>query len=219
MAQSKKSTGGTRKKTTTTQPADTQESKTQETQGTEDQGQTTEAPTQDVAETQEPTTSEDTQAPEEETQPEPEVEEPEFDGPEELRGLALRLDDYVNSMAPNVPLDSSDIQTNQMKLRSLIDVLLKTRDELFGEAMKLVVGAVRDNRKGVFSERLVFRGFPQMRLARSERQKLETLVSLLLATADANNPSKVKDVVDMNVVFRYVTDNDQQQRLQSYYGM
>jgi hypothetical protein len=25
--------------------------------------------------------------------------------------------------------------------------------------------------------------------------------------------------VDMNVVFRYVTDNDQQQRLQSYYGM
>lgn len=217
MAQSKKSTGGTRKKTTT-QTTEAKEPKTQETQGTEDQGQTTEAQTQDVAETQEPTTPEDTQAPEENTQPEPEVEEPEFDGPEELRGLALRLDDYVNSMAPNVPLDSSDIQTNQMKLRSLIDVLLKTRDELFGEAMKLVVGAVRDNRKGVFSERLVFRGFPQMRLARSERQKLETLVSLLLATADANNPSKVKDVVDMNVVFKYVTDNDQQQKLQSYYG-
>lgn len=207
---------GTTKKTTTTQASTegTTEEQTTATEGTTEE--------QNTAPTEPATTEEQAPAETEATAPaeeEPAAEEPSFEVPDALQGLATRLNDYVLAMGPNQPLNADEIQTQQLKLRAVINSLLKTEDELFGDAMKHVVSVVRENRKGVFSERLIFRGFPQMKLARSERQRLEILVSLLLSTADAKTPSKVTDVVDMNVVFRYVTDNDQQQRLQSFYGM
>jgi hypothetical protein len=130
----------------------------------------------------------------------------------------MKLDEYIENMAPNKMVEQDDVVRNQLRLRSIINLLMGTPAESFGDAMKSVVKKVRDNRKGVFSERLIFRGFPQIKIARSERQKLETLVTLLLATADAKQPAKVKDVVDMNVVYRYVKNDEQQQKLQSYYG-
>lgn len=199
--------------------------------------QTVEVPAKDTPETQEtqaPETAPETQETEaptqtpEVTEPTPEVvkdespvkEEPttELEGEESKDVLSVKLSAYIENMAPNKMVETDEIVRNQMRLRSIINLLLATPPESFNDAMKSVVKKVRAERKGAFSERLIFRGFPQIKIARSERQKLETMISLLLATADAKQPGKVKDVIDMNVVYRYVKNDEQQQKLQSYYG-
>lgn len=205
---------GTSKKKTETQSAD--ESKVKDTQTeTEVTEPETETPTPPETVEEKDTSSEE-QAP-----PPAEKDVKEEDVVQESDAgsrLGDKLDAYIEAMAPNKMVESSDIQNNQMRLRSVINLLLATPDESFNDAMKTVVKKIRSARKGAFSERLIFRGFPQIKIARSERQKLETLITLLLATADAQQPGKVKEVVDMNVVYRYVKNDDQQQKLQSYYG-
>lgn len=217
--------GTTAKKTETkTAETKTQETTTEENQQAPTEGTQTEQTSEETTQTQASGDTTENKEPEVTKDPEPEKEQakeepkPSIDVPEGLESLAAKIDQYTAAMAPNMMVETDEILRNQLRLRSIINIVLATPAEQFNDAMKLLVKKVRAERKGAFSERLVFRGFPQIKLARSERQKLETLVSLLLATADAQQPGKVKDVVDMNVVNRYVKNDDQQQKLQSYYG-
>jgi hypothetical protein len=135
-----------------------------------------------------------------------------------LRQIAYRFDQYVAAMDPKAPQTSQSIQKQQLKLRTVVNNILDLPDEKFADGMKMLIQGVRQNRKGAFSEAHLFRGFPELRIARAERQKLEQLLSLLLASADSKSPKKVTEVVDLNVLFRYLNSNDQQQKLQSFYG-
>jgi len=140
------------------------------------------------------------------------------DVPEGLESIAYQLSEYIAAMSPGKAQTGDSLQKNQLRLRSVINAVLLLPDDKFGDGMKFVVAAVRKFRKTVFNEMYVFRGFPQLKIGRGDRQKLETLVSLLLATADSKSPKQVTKVVDMDVVTRYVTDNNQMQKLQSFYG-
>lgn len=100
----------------------------------------------------------------------------------------------------------------------MINNVLDLADDRFGDGLKFLARVIRAHRTTVFSETMIFRGFDRMRVSRGERQRLETLISLLLATADVKNPKDVNKSVDMKVVYRFVTDNNQQQKLQSFYG-
>lgn len=140
------------------------------------------------------------------------------EAPEDLKSIAYQLGEYIDAMRPNKGQTGDSLHKSQLKLRGVVNAVLQLPDEKFDEGMKFLVGAVRAYRDDVFSERFIFRGFPQLRISRPERQKLETLISLLLATADSKSPKTVSKTVDLNVVLRYVNDNNQQQKLQSYYG-
>jgi hypothetical protein len=221
----KKGTATKKTTTTKTEAKTAEENQTQETQQTETGVTEDQAPTETGDTTQEsgeqtsPETGGDTTPP----TPEPTTqsggdEQGNDPAEEETDVLSVKLNAYIENMAPNKMVEQDEIIRNQLRLRSIVNLLMATPAESFNDAMKSVVKKIRAERKGVFSERLIFRGFPQIKIARSERQKLETLVSLLLATADAQQPAKVKDVVDMNVVYRYVKNDEQQQKLQSYYG-
>lgn len=146
------------------------------------------------------------------------TEEYQKNAPEGLAGIGYKLGQYIDAMQPHRPQDSATLQQHQLKLRGVVNNVLDLPDEKFAEGMKFLIGAIRKHRNGVFNELYLFRGFESMRTARVERQKLEQLLSLFLATADSKSPTKVKDVVDLRVVFKYVTNNDHQQKLQSYYG-
>lgn len=140
------------------------------------------------------------------------------EAPEGMGGIGYKLGGYIDDMQPHLAQTEASLQKSQLKLRGVINNVLGLGDSQFNDGMKFLVKAVRDHRKTVFSETMVFRGFDRLRIGRGERQKLETLISLLLATADVKNPKDVKKSVDMKVVYRFVSDNDQQQKLQSYYG-
>jgi hypothetical protein len=138
--------------------------------------------------------------------------------PEGMGSLAYQLGQYIDAMKPGKAQTGDSLQKNQLKLRSVINAILQLPDEKFSDGMKFLTAVIREHRDGVFNERYVFRGFPQIRVARTERQKLETLITLFLATADSKSPKSVSKNVDMTVVMRFVTNNDQQQKLQSFYG-
>lgn len=135
-----------------------------------------------------------------------------------LKQIAYRFDQYVADMDPKVPQTTETLLKHQLKLRTLVNNVLDLPDEKFADGWKMLIKGIGQNRKGAFSESHLFRGFPQLRVARAERQKLELLLSLLLASSDSKSPKKVPEVVDLNVVFRYLSNNDQQQKLQSFYG-
>lgn len=138
--------------------------------------------------------------------------------PKGLSSIAYQLGEYIMAMSPGKGQTTDSLQKNQLKLRSVINSVLLLPDDKFADGMKLILAGVRKYRDGVFSELHIFRGFATLRVSRPERQKLETLISLLLATADSKSPKAVTKVVDMDVIMRYVTNNDQMQKLQSFYG-
>jgi hypothetical protein len=140
------------------------------------------------------------------------------DKPSPFSSISLMLGEYIDGMAPNIPQTPDSISKNQMKLRAIINGVLNMKEENFDGGMKGLIVAVREYRTKAFAEHLVFRGFAQLRVPRAERQKLESLVSLLLASADSNNPKQISDVVDLDVLLKHVGDNGHHQKLQSFFS-
>lgn len=120
---------------------------------------------------------------------------------------------YAAAMAPNMPQTEQSIQQSQRRLKTTIDTLLRLPAEEFGAAIKAVVATIGEHREGSFNERYLFRGFPGLRLPAQDRTRFELMLSLLTTASDVKSFSEVKKHVSMDVLFKYITDNDQQQKL------
>lgn len=136
---------------------------------------------------------------------------------EALAAVKNAFDDYITVMGPGVPHTDASIASNQLKLRKAFNLMLRVADSQFEEAIKLARKIIRNHRSDVFSERMVFRGFSTLKISSDERKRLETLVSLMLAYADANQKSQVPKQIDFDVAMRYIPKEDEQQKLRSFF--
>lgn len=132
--------------------------------------------------------------------------------------LKSMLNGYVEGMATNRPLESGEVRQRQMELRSILDTTLSIDGEDFSDAMALVIGVIRDNRKGVFNERYVFRGFPELQLPHEALRLFENKVTLFLAAADCQNPADVSKSIDLRVLCRDITNADHVSKIMTYFG-
>ena len=136
----------------------------------------------------------------------------------ELQGFVHLIDEYIDSMKPTKRISERQLLSNQMKLRSIINTLFDQSEKHFDEAMKILLSAMREHRNGVFSEYSIMRGFPNLRVNKSERQRLENIINLLMVSVDSQNPRAVSHSIDFNVLFRYVRDNREQSLIQSFFS-
>lgn len=132
--------------------------------------------------------------------------------------LEQSLESYAKEMAPGIRQTNDSIVRHQMTLHRIVNSVLSLTENDFHKGMKMLVRIVRENRKGAFSDRHAMRGFERLRLSHDQLVRFESLMSLLMSAADMENPKAVKKVVDFKVLFRSVTDNEQQQRLQEYFS-
>lgn len=135
-----------------------------------------------------------------------------------VEGVKRDLDEYASSMGSNANLEMDDIVRYQMRLRSAINNLLNLEGDEFDRAMKQTLEFIRTHRNTLFAANNLFRGFPQLKLSSRELKRFEHLLNLLVSAADQQNPRNVTKVVDLNVVFRYVTDNAHQQKLTNFFS-
>ena len=135
-----------------------------------------------------------------------------------LAAVKLAFDDYIETMKPNIPHDQNSLVRGQLKLRKAINRFLNVDAQKFDETIKLVRDIVRAHRSGVFSEIMVFRGFSQLTVSAPERKRLETLVTILLAYADAHQKSQVASQIDFNVAMRYIPKEDEQEKIRSFFN-
>ena len=125
---------------------------------------------------------------------------------------------YVSEMAPNVTQTLDSLVKRQMLLIDGLNILLRQDDQAFPKALTAVIDLVRQHRKTVFSELMLFRAFPSLRITRAERQKIETLLTVLTTAADVKNPRLVKNHVNFEVLAARLGNDMQRQRLESYFG-
>lgn len=128
------------------------------------------------------------------------------------------LDDYATKMAPNFPVTEDAIRSNQIRLKNVINTIMSSDDEVFEEVMTAAIKRVRSNRTGAFSDVMVYRGFPSLRIRQEERKRFEMLLQLMLAAADSKTTKQISDKVDLSVILRYINNDAQQNRLQSFFS-
>lgn len=135
----------------------------------------------------------------------------------DLQVFVQQIDDYIDAMHPSKRQNKEQLLRNQAKLHSIFNTLLSQEQRLFEEAVKILLTAIRANRDTVFSEYSIMRGFPELRINKSQRQRLEQLINIFFVAADSQNPRDISHSVDFSVVFRYVRNNREQQLLQSFF--
>lgn len=187
-----------------------------ETQASEDQS-TSKEETETKTEDKGGDKSESTKGETKEPQPKP---EPKLAVSQDDRVATVQkaLDEYVANMSGNVPVTEDDVRTNQIRLKNTINAILSSNDEIFDEVFTEAVKRIRANRTDAFRDVLVYRGFANMRIRQEERKRFEMLLQLLLACSDSKNIKSIGDKVDLSVVLRYVKNDEQANRLQSFFG-
>ncbi len=199
-----------------TKVEETQESTKTESTSTETQASGDDSASKDESETQPTEDSGDTkEEPAPENKPEPKLAVSQDD---RVAFVQKSLDDYVQNMGPNVPVTEDDIRSNQIRLKNTINSVLSADDAIFDEVFTEAVKRIRADRKGAFRDVLVYRGFATMRIRQEERKRFEMLLQLMLACADSKNIKSIGDKVDLGVVLRYVKNDEQANRLQSFFG-
>lgn len=128
------------------------------------------------------------------------------------------LDQYVANMALNKPNSTKEMARNQSRLNVSINQALNADPSQFKELWQMIIEYFRAHRKGVFGEHAIFRAWNEVPLAGNDRQRLEQVLNLLMASADSSNPRQVTSVVDLNIVQRYLSNETQRQNLMSYYN-
>lgn len=135
-----------------------------------------------------------------------------------VRRIENGLNDYAKNMALNQNLETREIVRYQMRLRSVINDLFNLSGEEFDEGVKTLVSFIRKYRKSLFHERNLFRGFWSLKLSKNEVRRFEHLLNLFVTAADKNSPRSAIDDVDFNVLFRYVTDSKEQEKLSAFFS-
>lgn len=173
--------------------------------------------------TDEPST-EATDTVSEDTTVEPATEQPQSESEstvvsDPVKPIVNTFSEYAQAMKPGTPVTIQDITRWQMRLRNAVNTMLKIDARYFSEAMLAVIGIIRENRDGAFSPRMLYRGHPQLRVSSSELTALQSVLNLLTTSADYNNPRDINDMVDLNVVFGHLNDDEAQNKLTSFYQL
>lgn len=136
-----------------------------------------------------------------------------------VQPIVNTFNDYAENMKPGTPVSIKEITRWQMRLRNAVNIMLKIDPQYFSEAMMAVIGIIRENRDGAFSPRMLYRGHPELRVSSSDLVAFQSVLNLLTTSADYNNPRDINEMVDLNVVFRHLNDDEAQNKLTSFYQM
>lgn len=123
---------------------------------------------------------------------------------------------YAKQMAPGVAVDDGIVRRNQIALLNAFNTTLRNADT-FDQNMKFILKTIRDGRKGIFSDAYAFRGFNSLRLSPAQYKRFESLFTLFIAAADVGAPKKVGKLIDINIVSRYLNDDDERSLVFSFF--
>lgn len=138
--------------------------------------------------------------------------------PEYLQKIQASLDEFAHNMALNQNLTPKEMARYQMRFRSAINNVLNLEGERFDEGFNLLIEFVRKHRNTLFAMRNVFRGFRVINLSETERKRFEHLVNLITCAADFKNPRQATNTVDLKVMFRYMDNESERQKISNFFS-
>lgn len=130
-----------------------------------------------------------------------------------------RLQDYVATMKPGVPMTAGQGVLYQRKLWNCIQLTLRQENSEFIRHYAELLRVVKENRhrQGVFNERYVYRFFSELNLGAEELSNFRRLVNLLLCTCDIGSRHLALRQIDMRTTLAGIVDEQQRQRIASFY--
>lgn len=128
---------------------------------------------------------------------------------QELRAFVHQLDEYIDARNPRRRMNRQQLLSAQRQFDSLLRTMFSYSQRRFNEAMKVLIGAVREHRKGVFHESRCLAGVNELPINRSGRQRMEMMANMLLAAADSQNPRDISHTVNLEVALRYFPQGNQ----------
>lgn len=140
------------------------------------------------------------------------------------RGLGLKLieeglKDYVATMRPGVPHSGEEGPNAQSALYRVITNVFRQTGSDFSAAMNMLLGTVRENRKGAFNERYVFRYMDRVKLNSQERRNFERTINLLIATCEPATRQDGLKQIDLDATVSGFGDPNLIQKLSEYFSV
>lgn len=132
--------------------------------------------------------------------------------------IKQNLESYLTAMSGKI--SDVDAAKQQNLLYQTIVRTLNLQGQEFTEGWTLLLDFVNNNRTKLFHDRLAFRGFPHLVLADRDRKNFESLLTLLLKTADPETRyQQASENTNFNQVLREITNEEVRQRLLAYYNV
>lgn len=137
-----------------------------------------------------------------------------------IQSVKDRLTEYVEKMAPGRPISNADGAFQQRQLwQGVILHLLRQPAQVFVVGWAELLRVVNENRKGCFSPQYVNRFQEDLRLTMAERRSLQRLVHLAFVTADGGSRRLALKQVDLHQILSGLEDEDQRQKVISFYEL
>lgn len=130
-----------------------------------------------------------------------------------------RLADYVAGMAPGKPLTNEAGVAFQMSLWNSIKIMLAKQGSEFVLHYSEMLKTIRENRRGAFSERHLFRFFEYLRISSEDRRNFERLLNLMVVTCDPGLRQLALRQVDMRSSLSGLKSEQQRQNICAYYAL
>lgn len=130
-----------------------------------------------------------------------------------------RLEEYVRVMAPSRPTSSKEGAAAQRMLWHAIKLMLTRDGNEFVHHFSETLRVIRENRKGAFSERYVYRFFDQLDLPADDRRNFERMLNLMLHTCDPTTRMLSMRQVDLRSSLSGLRDERQRQKVSAYYAL
>lgn len=136
--------------------------------------------------------------------------------PISITGIIEKLDDYVQRMGENVPVNEQDGGTHQLKLLAVFKTALGMPEGMHTIALEIVRWYFAKHGTGAFSPRLAARFLTEQRFSKANQMMFVALVNLFQLMANPATARELNKHVNMDVVVRRLPSLDHQKRLMSF---
>ncbi len=127
------------------------------------------------------------------------------------------IDEYLAMMKPGRSHSGNEGVVAQTKFFRLIQLVLRQEGSLFYKLFGELLTAVKENRKGAFSERYLFRYFEQITLPINDRKNFERMLNLLITTCEPSTRAHALKQVDLQGTMEGFKDHEMEQRVEGFY--
>ena len=130
-----------------------------------------------------------------------------------------RLQDYIDKMAPGKPVSTQDGIAAQMGLWNLIKLMLTRESNEFVLHYGYLLNTIREHRRGVFSERHLYRFFEHLKMSAEDRTNFTRLLNLMVTTCDPSMRQLAMRQVDLRTALSGLRSESQRQRVAAFYEL
>lgn len=130
-----------------------------------------------------------------------------------------RLENYVKTMAPGKPISKEECINQQMALWNSIKTMLNCEGNEFVLFYSHMLQIIKENRKGAFSERYLYRAMEFVRLTSEDRTNFMRLLNLMLTTCDPMMRQLAMRQVDLRTSLAGLRSESQRQKIMAYYTL